>query len=136
MFVLSCLKKPLMLSTNRELRFDRSARLLKPSEFSAVFSLKRYRSNTYFQVLGLPNGASHGRLGVVVSKKVDKRAVGRNRIKRLVRETFRLNAQSLGGCDYVVRARRALSRSDCAEARRALLSLFPKLRQACLAQSP
>jgi ribonuclease P protein component len=32
------------------------------------------------------------RLGITVSKKVDKRSVGRNYIKRCIREVFRVNS--------------------------------------------
>lgn len=42
------------------------------------------------------------RLGIVVAKRNVKLAVARNRIKRLVRETFRQQQQRLDGLDIVV----------------------------------
>ena len=42
-----------------------------------------------FRVLARPSKAAGHRLGMAVSKKVERRAVGRNRIKRVVRESFR-----------------------------------------------
>lgn len=48
------------------------------------------------------------RLGVIVAKKIAKRAVDRNRIKRWVRECFRLSQDSLSGLDIVVLAKNGL----------------------------
>ena len=105
-------------------RFSRAMRLLKADDFSSVFSLRRSRGDAWFQVLTAPNGLSHARLGLVVGKKVDRRAVGRNAIKRLVRELFRASSDGLAGLDIVVRARRPVSRSERQEARAALQALL------------
>jgi ribonuclease P protein component len=52
------------------------------------------------------------RLGITASRKVARGAVGRNRVKRLLRETFRLSGASLqetrGRYDWVLNAKRAL----------------------------
>ena len=53
-----------------------------------------------------PNGLSQARIGIIVSKRVAPRAVDRNRVKRLVRETFRKLRYRLGGIDVVVELRR------------------------------
>lgn len=58
----------------------------------------------YFSVFGIPNQLPHGRLGLTVSKKVSLRAVDRNRIKRQVRESFRVHQTMLVGLDVVVMA--------------------------------
>jgi len=50
-----------------------------------------------------PEGAGDARLGLVVGKKLLKRAVDRNRVKRIVREQFRLRRSKLPVCDLVVR---------------------------------
>ncbi|WP_091197066.1 ribonuclease P protein component [Formivibrio citricus] len=99
-------------------------RLLKTDDFSSVFSLRCSRGDAWFQVLSAPNGLPHARLGVVVGKKVDRRAVGRNAIKRLVRETFRTHPEGLVGLDIVVRARRPIAPGERAQARAALLVLL------------
>jgi ribonuclease P protein component len=54
-----------------------------------------------------PNGLDHARLGLAISKRVSKRAVERNRIKRLVRESFRRTRLGLPPIDLVVMAREA-----------------------------
>ncbi len=69
--------------------YSKQQRLRKPGEFAAVFSSKPVvSSDRFFRVLAKKNQTGP-RLGLAVSKKVDKRAVERNRIKRNVRESFR-----------------------------------------------
>ena len=92
----------------------RSARLLKPADFNRVFSRNRASTDSLFRVIARKNDLSWSRLGMAVSRKVDKRAVERNRIKRVVRESFRAwNARTVleGGesFDIVV-----LPRAACA----------------------
>jgi ribonuclease P protein component len=48
------------------------------------------------------NDENHPRLGLAVSRRVNKRAVVRNRIKRIVRERFRISKEALTGLDIVV----------------------------------
>lgn len=55
------------------------------------------------------------RLGLVVSRRVSTKAVVRNRIKRQVRESFRLHRVALGTFDIVVAAQAAAARASNAE---------------------
>ncbi|MDC7701407.1 ribonuclease P protein component [Vogesella indigofera] len=107
--------------------FRRAHRLLKTDEFSSVFHLRNARSNQLFQVYARPNGLTHARLGLVVGKKVAKRANRRNYIKRTVREWFRLHRHDLPPMDFVVRSRQAYYRGEYHEAVKALAALFAKL---------
>ena len=63
----------------------------------------------------MPNSLAHSRLGLIVAGKVVRRAVGRNRVKRLLREVFRARQQDLAGLDLVVRLRRAPDAGALAE---------------------
>jgi ribonuclease P protein component len=51
----------------------------------------------------LPNSLGFPRLALVVPKRLVPRAATRNRIRRLIREAFRLQQRGLGGSDCVVR---------------------------------
>ena len=69
--------------------FPRTARLLKPTEFKKVFDQARVCSDAYFKLLARDNALAQARIGMAVSRRVDRHAVGRNRIKRVIRESFR-----------------------------------------------
>lgn len=75
--------------------FNKGSRILKRRQFLAL-SRREPRAELVltagsFLVIGRKNGLSRNRLGVTVTKKVAPRAVARNRLKRQVREFFRLN---------------------------------------------
>lgn len=63
-------------------------------------------------MLVIPNELEIGRLGMVISKKSLPKAHQRNRIKRLIRESFRLNQNELCGFDIVVLSRRLVAKID------------------------
>ncbi len=71
------------------MKFSRQSRLLKPSEFKSVFQRPIRSGDDCFRILARANGIQRYRLGMAVSKKACTKAVGRNRIKRVVRESFR-----------------------------------------------
>lgn len=82
----------------------KNVRLLTKADYNAVFAKSVKVSNSLFLILIHKNSNPYSRLGLVISKKVDKRAVQRNRIKRIVRESFR-NTDFEIHCDYAVLAR-------------------------------
>jgi len=96
-------------------RYPRSARVRARPEFDAVFTRgRRAAANALFALHHLP--ADHpARLGLAVSRKVDKRAVVRNRIKRVLRDHFRRERHALPGGDFVVVARSGAARATGAE---------------------
>ena len=87
------------------MKFPRQRRLSGSGQFGAVFATPRVSRDRYFKVLGRPNELHYSRLGMAVSKRASKRAVGRNRLIRLIRESFRAHqAQFADGAsrDFVV----------------------------------
>lgn len=78
-------------------------------------------------VAPLPDTAATGaRLGLAVSRKVDPRAVGRNRIKRVLRDAFRRQRVQLAPGSYVVVARAAARGADNAALRDALVQVLQR----------
>jgi ribonuclease P protein component len=85
--------------------FDRQRRLCRADDFRRVFAQPRRVATRHFTILVRTNGLDHARLGLAISRKVVRRAVDRNRLKRITRESFRLHQPVLGGLDIVVMAR-------------------------------
>lgn len=122
-----------MEEAHRRYRLPKSHRLRKPGEFRAVYDLNTRKRVGPFTVLGRANGLTHPRLGLSVGRRVGH-AVRRHRVKRLLREAFRLEQHDLpAGVDLVVVAyahdaieldevRRLLRRGAESVARRALPS--------------
>ncbi len=89
--------------------FGKSLRLLTSSDFQGVFQDAPIRaSHQNFLLLARFNQLDHARLGVVVGKKHVRLATRRNRLKRHIRETFRLRQQTLSGLDVIVLARKGM----------------------------
>ena len=95
-------------------RFTRQHRLLTAAAFSRVFD-KAFRSrDKCFTVLCRDNDSDLARLGLAIAKKHCRKASGRNRIKRVVRESFRLHQAELAGLDVVVLNQPKASTADSA----------------------
>ncbi len=85
--------------------FPRSSRLSGPRDFSRVFAEGRRLARNALLLIGRSNPLGHPRLGLAVAKRHVRRAVDRNRIKRIIRESFRDHQEELGGLDVVVLVR-------------------------------
>ncbi len=87
----------------------RQYKLLNNAQFSAVFGHRKSTHGRYFSVHTLNNELGHARLGLAVSKRVSKKAVQRNRIKRQIKASFRLHSVDFGvelpAIDFVVVAK-------------------------------
>ncbi|WP_317932853.1 ribonuclease P protein component [Halioxenophilus sp. WMMB6] len=93
--------------------FSKQLRLLNACDFQSVFAEPSSRaSHPNLLVLARQNQLSHPRLGIVVAKKNVRFANQRNRIKRLIRESFRHQQDYLGGIDVIVLARKNLDQFD------------------------
>jgi ribonuclease P protein component len=111
-------------STTRR-TFPKSARLLKRGEFRRVYDEGQRRSGPLCAVFFRPNGLTATRLGITVPVRVGK-AVERNRLKRRLREVFRLNRARLApGWDIVLNPREGVTRVAFQKLEKELLRLFP-----------
>jgi ribonuclease P protein component len=94
----------------KEFELSQKKRLKTPAEFQAVFKQQPLRSKTIqFTVLATSNQREYARLGLIVAKRFERKAVHRNRARRLIRESFRHNQSILAGLDVVVLVRCGLS---------------------------
>lgn len=106
--------------------FPRSARVRAKAEFDQVFQHGQ-RAGEALLALHWLEDARPARLGLAVSRKVDPDAVGRNRIKRALREGFRRLRQQLRPGAYVVVARAPAAQADGALLRAAFERRLRKL---------
>lgn len=83
----------------------REARIRRAGDFAALRQASGRVSGRCFSVRYRHNDVGHARLGLAISKRVSKRAVDRNRIKRLIRESFRRIRSQLPPLDLMVMAR-------------------------------
>jgi ribonuclease P protein component len=86
-------------------RLPLGSRLRRPADYRRVFDKPFRSTDPYFVVLARPDEEHPARLGLAIAKKCAGRAVQRNRIKRIVRESFRHNRLVLKGVDCVVLCR-------------------------------
>ncbi len=96
----------LMPNTNS---FTRHQRLLSGAQFDRVFKKNHRSRDQFFIVLARPNQLPYPRLGLAISRKAAGDAVPRNRLKRLIRESFRTLPGDYPGLDFVVMAKPGLA---------------------------
>lgn len=105
-----------------------SDKLKKRWEFSRVYQNGRKSVNKHFVVYVLDTDKKRPRLGVTVSKKVGN-SVKRNRVKRLIREVFRLSKKQLKpGNDIVVVARKEAYGLSFAQTKKSLMELWKRFQ--------
>ncbi|AYG47411.1 ribonuclease P protein component [Pseudomonas sp. Leaf58] len=108
--------------------FSREKRLLTPRHFKAVFDSPTGKvPGKNLLILARENGLDHPRLGLVIGKKSVKLAVQRNRLKRLMRDSFRLNQQLVAGLDIVIVARKGLGEIENPELHQHFGKLWKRL---------
>lgn len=111
----------------KTLGFPKASRLLTSRDYARVFDEVQIRvPHRNFLILARTNSEGHARIGLVFSKRNLKLAVQRNRVKRRIRETFRLNSK-LPPLDIVVLGRSGLADIDNAQLNQLLDDLWSRL---------
>jgi len=121
-----------MSAPPRRFGFTRSQRLLNAAAFDAVYKLRVRVVDDCFAVNAAPNTLGHARLGLSIGAKAVGNSVARNRVKRQVRDSFRLVAPDLPGLDLVVGARNGARTAHNAQLRESLDGLWKKIQKRCV----
>lgn len=126
---------PTGADTSRDYRFRREMRLTRPEQFARLRNEGIAKYAGPLRVAGAPNGLPHNRLGLAISRRVGS-AVRRNRVKRMIREAFRLEQHDLPtGYDLSVGAK-AHERATLDDYRRWLSNAVQKIDRATRGERP
>jgi ribonuclease P protein component len=120
-----------MQPTQRPLRLSADLRLRSKLQFDAVYAGGRRIDDRFFALRVKANGLPHPRVGLAVAVKTAGNAVKRNRLRRLVRESFRLAQHGLPGVDVVVAAKFPASQAPVTGLRDSLATLWKRVASTC-----
>ncbi|WP_438971252.1 ribonuclease P protein component [Methylophaga sp.] len=95
--------------------FRRAMKMTRPGDFSRVFRQGKRLGGGGLTVLTVENSVGHPRLGLAIAKKHIKLANKRNRLKRIIRESFRQNQSAFSSIDIVVLSRPGVGQRDSAK---------------------
>jgi len=107
--------------------FPSKLKLIKTDDFSSVFSFRKRISGHFLAIHYQNNQLGWPRLGLIVAKKIARRAVDRNYMRRVLRELFRQNQHQLKSMDIVIRIQRSFSHNNYAAAQQEFSKLMTKL---------
>jgi len=113
-------------------RFPKALRLLQRQSFSRVFKDSNFRSSdNVFSILAAQSVNAYPRLGLAIAKKKVKKSVARQRLKRLVRESFRRHQHAIEGWDIVVMAQVGADKADNPQVFTSLEKHWERLSKRC-----
>jgi ribonuclease P protein component len=112
--------------------FVRAQRLLKATQFDAVYARRQRVVDSFFAVNFMVNELGLARLGLSIGAKAVGNSVARNRVKRVVRDAFRQKAAGFGGIDLVVGARNGARTAHNARLRESLDDLWKQVQKQCV----
>ena len=113
----------------------RQATLRGSKDFSFVFDKAKKAYGEHLTVLFRPNDLGHSRLGLAVSKKHTRTAITRNLVRRIVKESFRLQGDKLGSLDIVVLSKRGIAEVDRATLRKSIDQQWKGMIKKCATSS-
>jgi ribonuclease P protein component len=110
-------------------------RLRRKADFNAAYARGRRFGNGFFGVTAFVNDKGGPRLGLAVAVRAAGGGVERNRIRRLIRESFRLHQHELPSVDLIISARARVKDAARAELRASLVELWKKVSEQCAISS-
>jgi ribonuclease P protein component len=113
------------------LTFPAARRVRRKWEFDQLYARGKRLGNNHFGITVQPNDLGLARLGLAVASKPFGGSVPRNRIRRMIRESFRLRQHDLPDVDLVVSARSAAKAASPAQLRASLEGLWDKVKVQC-----
>ncbi len=122
---------PGVLGSSVPLSYPAKARIKKREDFVRLQEGGNKASARNLLLIYLPSSLSESRFGIVVTRRLDQRAVVRNRVRRKIREVLRLNRSRLkGSFDILIIARRGIESCTFQEIEKQILDLMR--REKCL----
>lgn len=109
------------------LAFNKTRRLIKKTDFNNVFSKAQKLVCGSITLLYKPNSLSHARLGFAISKRFANQAVLRNKIRRILRESFRQQNQ-LPAYDIVILLNQVCDKQKISFVHQNIEKLWQKLK--------
>jgi ribonuclease P protein component len=111
--------------------FPRQLRLTTAADFRQVFSKNMRMGDASITILVSAHSATKPRIGFAVAKKQIKKAVHRNRLKRIFRESFRKNQHRLPARDLVIMVRKKILLSDSKQLKASLDKHWDSIIKRC-----
>jgi ribonuclease P protein component len=120
-----------MQPPNRRNSFGAELRLRSKPQFDAIYASGRRIDDRFFGLRVKPNGLGFPRIGLAVAVKTAGNAVLRNRLRRLVRESFRLARYDLPAVDIVVAVKIPAAEAPSPTLRASLATLWQRVASTC-----
>lgn len=108
--------------------FSKNFRLTKNREFAKVARQGNFIYNRFLNLKWIKNDLDYSRFGIVVSLKVDKKAVVRNKIKRRIREIIRKDLKEIApGYDFLILTKDKIKELDYQEIKKQLFKVLERV---------
>jgi ribonuclease P protein component len=120
----------------RRLTLPARLRLRRKKDFDAAYARGRRLGDGFFGMTATANATGEPRLGLAVAVRVAGGAVERNRLRRVIKESFRVHQAELPAVDLVVSARARARGAPGPELHGSLAALWKKVAEACATSPP
>jgi ribonuclease P protein component len=124
-----------MQPTLRRFQLGPDRRLRSKLDFDSIYASGRRLDDRFFGVRFRPNALGAARIGLAVAVRTAGNAVSRNRLRRLVRESFRLAQHELPALDIVIAAKFPATAAPATSLRASLATLWKRVADTCAASS-